>query len=76
MRLAEVIFAAGAGAEDAAAAMQAITRAYGLKGTDADITHTIITLTHEDPATHETISRSRNVKYRTSTTRSSPRHPS
>ena len=64
MRLAEVIFAAGAGAEDATAAMEAITRAYGLKGTEANITHTIINLTHEDPATHDSISRSRNVKYR------------
>lgn len=64
MRLAEVIFAAGAGAEDATAAMEAITRAYGLKGTEANITHTIINLTHEDPTTHESISRSRNVKYR------------
>jgi uncharacterized membrane protein YjjP (DUF1212 family) len=65
MRLAEVIFAAGAGAEDATAAMQAVTRAYGLRGTEADITHTLITLTHENPSTHETVSRSRNVKYRT-----------
>jgi uncharacterized membrane protein YjjP (DUF1212 family) len=65
MRLAEVIFTAGAGAEDATAAMMAITRAYGLKGTDANITHTIIQLTHEDPVSHESISRSRNVKYRT-----------
>jgi uncharacterized membrane protein YjjP (DUF1212 family) len=64
MRLAEVIFTAGAGAEDATAAMEAITRAYGLKGTEADITHTIITLTHESPATHESIQRRRNVKYR------------
>lgn len=64
MRLAEVIFAAGAGAEDATAAMEAITRAYGLKGTEANITHTIINLTHEDQWTHESISRSRNVKYR------------
>jgi uncharacterized membrane protein YjjP (DUF1212 family) len=64
MRLAEVIFAAGAGAEDATAAMEAITRAYGLKGTEANVTHTIIALTHEDPATHESITRSRNVKYR------------
>jgi len=65
MRLAEVIFTAGAGAEDATAAMTAITRAYGLKGTDANITHTIITLTQEDPSTHESITRNRNVKYRT-----------
>ena len=65
MRLAEVIFTAGAGAEDATAAMEAITRAYGLKGTDANITHTIIQLTHEDPVSHESITRSRNVKYRT-----------
>ncbi|GAA3888756.1 threonine/serine exporter family protein [Leifsonia kafniensis] len=64
MRLAEVIFASGAGAEDAVAAMQAVTRAYGLKGIDADITHTLITLTFENPATHDTISRSRNVKFR------------
>ncbi|GAB3124664.1 threonine/serine exporter family protein [Glaciibacter psychrotolerans] len=64
MRLAEVIFAAGAGAEDATAAMQGITRAYGLRSTEADITHTLITLTFEDPATHDSITRSRNVKYR------------
>ena len=65
MRLAEVIFASGAGAEDASAAMIALTRAYGLRGTEANITHTIITLTHEDQSTHESISRSRDVKYRT-----------
>jgi uncharacterized membrane protein YjjP (DUF1212 family) len=65
MRMAEVIFAAGAGAEDATAAMLAVTRAYGLKGTEADITHTLITLTWEDPATHDAITRSRNVRYRT-----------
>lgn len=65
MRLAEVIFSSGAGAEDATAAMLAVTRAYGLKGTEADITHTLLTLTHEDPGSHESISRSRNVKYRT-----------
>ena len=65
MRLAEVIFASGAGAEDATAAMLALTRAYGLRGTEANITHTIITLTHEDQSTHESISRSRDVKYRT-----------
>ncbi|MGO4690730.1 threonine/serine ThrE exporter family protein [Glaciibacter sp. 2TAF33] len=65
MRMAEVIFAAGAGAEDATAAMLAVTRAYGLKGTEADITHTLLALTWEDPVTHEVISRSRNVKYRT-----------
>jgi uncharacterized membrane protein YjjP (DUF1212 family) len=64
MRLAEVIFSAGAGAEDATAAMQAVTRAYGLKSTEADITHTLLTLTYEDHETHESISRSRNVKYR------------
>ena len=64
MRLAEVIFSSGAGAEDATAAMLALTRAYGLRGTEANITHTIITLTHEDQSTHESISRSRDVKYR------------
>jgi len=64
MRLTEVIFSSGAGAEDATAAMYALTRAYGLRGTEANITHTIITLTHEDQSTHETISRSRDVKYR------------
>ncbi|MEO8907575.1 MAG: threonine/serine exporter family protein [Microbacteriaceae bacterium] len=64
MRLAEVIFAAGAGAEDATAAMQAIARAYGLKNTEADITHTLLTLSYENAETHESVSRSRNVKYR------------
>jgi uncharacterized membrane protein YjjP (DUF1212 family) len=44
--------------------MLAVTRAYGLKGTDADITHTLLTLTFEDQETHESITRSRNVKYR------------
>jgi len=64
MRLAEVIFSAGAGAEDATAAMQAITRAYGLRNTDADITHTLLTLTYENHETRESVTRSRNVKYR------------
>jgi uncharacterized membrane protein YjjP (DUF1212 family) len=65
MRLAEVIFAAGAGAEDATAAMQAVAHAYGLRNTEADITHTLLSLSYEDPITHESIARSRNVKYRT-----------
>lgn len=65
MRLGEVIFAAGAGAEDATAAMHAVARAYGLEHTEADITHTVLALTYENRSTHETISRSRNVKYRT-----------
>lgn len=64
IRLGEVIFAAGAGAEDAVAAMTGVCRAYGLRSTEADVTHTVIALTHENAATHETISRSRNVKYR------------
>ncbi|WP_198668748.1 threonine/serine exporter ThrE family protein [Homoserinimonas sp. OAct 916] len=65
MRLGEVIFAAGAGAEDATAAMHAVARAYGLERTEADVTHTLLTLTYENRSTHESISRSRNVKYRT-----------
>ncbi|KQQ94350.1 hypothetical protein ASF62_09525 [Leifsonia sp. Leaf325] len=65
IRVTEVLFTNGAGAEDAVAAMQAVTHAYGLRNIEADITHTLISLSWENPATYETISRSRNVKYRT-----------
>ncbi|MET0726335.1 MAG: threonine/serine exporter family protein [Leifsonia sp.] len=65
IRVTEVLFANGAGAEDAVAAMQAVTRAYGLSHIEADITYSLITLTWENPSTYETVSRSRNVKYRT-----------
>ncbi|WP_419817039.1 threonine/serine ThrE exporter family protein [Glaciibacter flavus] len=64
IRISQVLFANGAGAEDTVAAMQAVTRAYGLRGVDADVTYSLITLTWENPATFETVSRSRNVKYR------------
>ncbi|MET0975990.1 MAG: threonine/serine exporter family protein [Leifsonia sp.] len=65
IRVTEVLFTNGAGAEDAVAAMQAVTHAYGLRNIEADITYTLISLSWENPATYETISRSRNVKYRT-----------
>ena len=65
IRVTEVLFTNGAGAEDAVAAMQAVTHAYGLRNIEADITHTLISLSWENPSTYETISRSRNVKYRT-----------
>ncbi|GHD52421.1 threonine/serine exporter family protein [Mycetocola manganoxydans] len=65
IRCGEVIFASGASAEDATATMLAVTRAYGLKGCEADVTHTVITLTWDDPSTNDTVTRSRNVKYRT-----------
>ena len=65
IRCGEVIFASGASAEDATATMLAVARAYGLKGCEADVTHTIITLTWDDPASNDSITRTRNVKYRT-----------
>lgn len=65
MRLAEVMFSNGAGAEDVVSAVLAITRAYGVRNVDADVTYSVIELSHENPSTHETISRSRNVRYRT-----------
>ncbi|MET1051332.1 MAG: threonine/serine exporter family protein [Mycetocola sp.] len=65
IRCGEVIFASGASAEDATATMIAVTRAYGFKNCEADVTHTVITLSWDDPASSDSISRSRNVKYRT-----------
>lgn len=65
IRCGEVIFASGASAEDATATMLAVTRAYGLKGCEADVTHTVITLTWDDASENDSITRSRNVKYRT-----------
>lgn len=65
IRCGEVIFASGASAEDATATMLAVTRAYGLKGCEADVTHTVITLTWDDAAAGDSVTRSRNVKYRT-----------
>ena len=65
IRCGEVIFASGASAEDATATMLAVTRAYGLKGCEADVTHTVITLSWDDASASDSITRSRNVKYRT-----------
>ncbi|AMB59229.1 threonine/serine ThrE exporter family protein [Microterricola viridarii] len=65
MRLAEVMFGNGAGAEDVVAAVLAITRAYGVRNVDADVTYSVIELSYENPSTHETITRTRNVRYRT-----------
>ncbi|MEJ3405102.1 threonine/serine exporter family protein [Rathayibacter sp. YIM 133350] len=65
IRVTEALFAGGAGAEDTVAAMQAVSRAYGVKNVEADLTYSLITLSWENPATFETISHSRNVKYRT-----------
>lgn len=64
IRLAEVVFAAGAGAAEATAAMSAVARAYGLRDTESDTTHTMLSLTWTDAHTHESVSRSRNVKHR------------
>ncbi len=65
MRLAEVMFSNGAGAEDVVTAVLAITRAYGVRNVEADVTYSVVQLSYENPATHETISRSRNVRSRT-----------
>lgn len=65
IRCGEVIFASGASAEDATASMLAVTRAYGLRGCEADVTHTIITLSYDDADSGDGITKSRNVKYRT-----------
>ncbi|AWB87053.1 threonine/serine ThrE exporter family protein [Mycetocola zhujimingii] len=65
IRCGEVIFASGASAEDATASMLAVTRAYGLRGCEADVTHTVITLTYDDSDSGDSISKSRNVRYRT-----------
>lgn len=64
IRLAEVVFAAGAGAAEATAAMSAVARAYGLRDTESDTTHTMLSLTWTDVHTNESVSRSRNVKHR------------
>lgn len=65
MRLAEVMFTNGAGAEDVVSAVLAITRAYGVRNVDADVTYSVIELSYENPSTHETIARTRNVRHRT-----------
>lgn len=65
IRCGEVIFASGASAEDATASMLAVTRAYGLRGCEADVTHTVITLTYDDADSGDGMVKSRNVKYRT-----------
>lgn len=65
IRCGEVIFASGASAEDATASMLAVTRAYGLRGCEADVTHTVITLSFEDADSGDTVTKSRNVRYRT-----------
>ena len=65
MRLGEVMFSNGAGAEDVVSAVLAITRAYGVRNVEADVTHTVLELSYENPSTHETISKTRNVRTRT-----------
>jgi uncharacterized membrane protein YjjP (DUF1212 family) len=62
--LAEVLVACGSGAEDAASTMSMVADAYGLDGTDSDITFTMLTLTWTDPLSHESISRRQTVRQR------------
>jgi Uncharacterized conserved protein len=64
IRLAEVVFGAGSGAAEATAAMSAVARSCGLRDTESDTTHTMLSLTWTDAQTHESVSRSRNVKHR------------
>lgn len=57
IRLAMLQLGSGAGAADATATMTRVCRAYGLRGTDADVTHTLVTLTWTNPATDESLTR-------------------
>ncbi|PXA64692.1 hypothetical protein CVS29_14165 [Arthrobacter psychrochitiniphilus] len=64
IRLAEVLFASGAGAEEATTTMSIVAESYGVGGTTADVTHTMLTLTWTDPDTHESVSRRRIIRER------------
>lgn len=64
IRLAEVLFASGAGAADSTTAMTSIARAYGVRNVDSDVTHTALTLTWTNPSTYESVARRRTIKAR------------
>ncbi len=57
IRLAMLQLGSGAGAADATGTMTGVCRAYGLRGTDADVTHTLVTLTWTNLATDESLTR-------------------
>ncbi|GAB3795140.1 threonine/serine exporter family protein [Humibacter antri] len=64
IRLAEVLFASGAGAADATAAMTAVAGAYGVRNVDSDVTHTVLSLTWTNPGTYESVSRRHTIAAR------------
>ncbi|WP_029144900.1 threonine/serine ThrE exporter family protein [Microbacterium luticocti] len=57
IRLAMLQLEAGAGAQDATATMTGVSRAFGLRGTDADVTSTELTLSWTDPTGDDAITR-------------------
>ena len=64
IRLAEVLFASGAGAADTTTAMAAIARVYGVRNVDSDVTHTALSLTWTNPSTYESVARRRTIAAR------------
>jgi uncharacterized membrane protein YjjP (DUF1212 family) len=64
IRLAMALWGSGAGAQETTEAMTAVSRTYGLRNTDADVTHTVLSLTWTNPSTDESYTRSHNLRAR------------
>ncbi|UJP10031.1 threonine/serine exporter family protein [Microbacterium sp. KUDC0406] len=64
IRLAMVMWRSGAGAQETTEAMLAITRAYGLRHIDADVSPGTVALTWTNASTDESISRRHNLPSR------------
>ncbi|MEJ1087824.1 threonine/serine exporter family protein [Microbacterium sp. Mu-80] len=64
IRLAMVMWGSGSGAQETTEAMSAVTRAYGLRNIDADVSPGSVALTWTNTSTDESISRRHNLPAR------------
>jgi uncharacterized membrane protein YjjP (DUF1212 family) len=64
LRIGELLLASGEGAEDVETAMFAITHAYGLDRCEANVTFTLIAITHQPSLVDDPVSLNRTVRRR------------
>ena len=64
LRIGEILLASGAGAADVTATMMGITRHYGLRNADVDVTFTLLRMSYQDDPDEMPVLMTRNVTQR------------
>jgi uncharacterized membrane protein YjjP (DUF1212 family) len=64
LRIGEILLSSGAGAADVTATMQALTRHYGLRNADIDVTFTLLRMSYQDDPDEMPVLLTRNVQTR------------